>query len=90
MTTNLSEAKFEIRMSDDVKSLLLKAAALEGMSLSAFVLDAATLKADEVLENYSNIKLSAQGQMNLVQLLQNPGQPTEAMKELMSMRNLND
>ena len=85
-----SELRIYLTISSDVKSLLLKAANLEGMNLSNFVLNSAVLKARQVVENYSEIKLSAQGQMNLVELLQNPGQPTEAMKELMSMRNLND
>lgn len=85
MPTSPRQARMELRTSESIKELLVKAASLEGMDLTAFVLGSAIEKARQVLKDHVNIDLSNQGQMNLVQALRNPGQPTAAMTELMSL-----
>lgn len=85
MPTTLRQARMELRTSESMKELLVKAASLDGMDLTAFVLGSAIEKARQVVKDHANIDLSNQGQMNLVQALKNPGQPTSAMKELMTL-----
>ena len=85
MPTALRQARVELRTSESVKDLLVKAANLGGVDLTAFVLVSAIEKARQVVKDHSNINLSNQGQLNLAQALRSPGQPTLAMKELMAL-----
>ena len=84
MTTVLRQARMELKTSEAMKELLVKAASLDGLDLTSFVLGPAIEKARQVLNAHANIELSRQGQLALVQALQKPGQPTAAMKELMA------
>jgi uncharacterized protein (DUF1778 family) len=85
MSTELRQARMELRTSESMKELLVKAASLDGMDLTAFVLVSAIEKARQVVKDHATINLSNQGQLNLVEALRNPGQPTPAMKELMAL-----
>jgi len=85
MPTALRQARMELRTTDSMKELLVKAASLDGMDLTAFVLVSAIEKARQVVKDHANINLSNQGQLNLVQALMNPSQPTPAMNELMAL-----
>lgn len=85
MPTTLRQARMELRTSESMKELIVKAASLDGMDLTTFVLGSAIEKARQVVRDHANIKLSNQGQLNLVQALKNPGHSTPAMKELMAL-----
>lgn len=84
MTTTLRPARMELKTSEAMKELLVKAASLDGLDLTAFVLGPAIEKARQVLSAHANIELSKKGQLALIQALQKPGKPTTAMKELMT------
>lgn len=85
MSTELRQARMELRTSESMKELLVKAASLDGMDLTAFVLVSAIEKARQVVKDHATINLSNQGQLNLVEALRNPGQSTPAMQELMAL-----
>jgi uncharacterized protein (DUF1778 family) len=85
---NLRQARMEFKTTADMKELLSKAAALDGLDLTSFVLGPAVEKARKVLSEHASISLSQSGQAALVQLLSQPPAPTPAMRELMSLPDL--
>jgi uncharacterized protein (DUF1778 family) len=85
-TSTLRQARLELRTSESAKQLIARAASVDGMDLSAFVLNSVMEKARKVLMEHDMINLSEQGQLTLVNLLVNPGEPTQAMRELMALR----
>ena len=80
---NLRQSRMEFKTTADMKDLLSRAAALDGMDLTSFVLGPAVEKARKVLSDHANITLSQRGQLALVQLLAQPQASTQAMKDLM-------
>ena len=84
-TAALKPARMEFKTSFDAKELLNRAAALDGMDLTSFVLGPAIEKARQVIADHALITLSASGQATLAQLLANPPKPTAAMNDLMSL-----
>ena len=84
-TAALKPARMEFKTSFDAKELLNRAAALDGMDLTSFVLGPAIEKARQVVAEHALITLSASGQATLAQLLSNPPKPTAAMNDLMNL-----
>ena len=84
-TQTAKNARMELKTSEDLKDLLLKAAALCGLDLTAFVLGPAVDRANQVLREHAVIELSESAQARFVQLLKNPPAPTDAMRKLMEM-----
>ena len=85
---NLRQSRMEFKTTADMKDLLSRAAALDGLDLTSFVLGPAVEKARKVLSDHANIALSQRGQLALVQLLTKQAKPTATMKELMAMPDL--
>ena len=85
---SLRQSRMEFKTTADMKDLLSRAAALDGLDLTSFVLGPAVEKARKVLSEHANISLSQKGQTALVQLLANPAAPTQAMKDLMALPDL--
>jgi uncharacterized protein (DUF1778 family) len=85
---NLRQARMEFKTTPDMKDLLSQAAALDGLDLTSFVLGPAIEKARKVLSEHASIALCKQGQAALVQMLQTPQQPTQAMNDLMALPDL--
>jgi uncharacterized protein (DUF1778 family) len=88
-TDTLKRARMELKTTHAAKDLLSLAAAVDGMDLTAFVLGPAMDKARKVLAEYATITLNREGQLALAQLLSTPAQPTNAIRELMSLPDLN-
>lgn len=84
-TAPLKPARMELKTTHDAKELLNRAAALDGMDLTSFVLGSAIERARQVLSDHAIIALSKSGQATLAGLLAKPPKPTEAMKQLMSL-----
>ena len=84
-TATLKPARMELKTTFDAKELLSRAAALDGMDLTSFVLGPAIEKARQVVAEHAIISLTKAGQVALAQLLSNPPEPTAAMNELMSL-----
>jgi uncharacterized protein (DUF1778 family) len=86
----LKRARMELKTTEAAKELLSLAAALDGTDLTAFILNTAVEKARKVVAEHNAIMLSRDGQEALAGLLQSaPGRPTKAMRELMSLPDLN-
>lgn len=83
--TALRDSRLELRTTEATKQLIAEAASLDGMDVTTFVLSSASDKARKVIRDHNLIKLSHQGQLNLVNALNASSQPTEAMKELMAL-----
>lgn len=88
-TDKLKRARMELKTTSAAKNLLSLAAAVDGTDLTAFVLGSAMDKARKVLSEYAMITLNREGQEALARLLSAPAAPTDAMRELMSLPELN-
>lgn len=84
----VKDARVELKTTKETKALLSKAAVLDGMDLSAFMLASAIEKARAILRDHAAIELSAQGQAALVALLEAQPQPTETMKNFRAIPRL--
>jgi uncharacterized protein (DUF1778 family) len=78
MTTTKDE-RLQIRLEPFEKRLLEQAAAAEHLSVSSFVLQAAALRAEEVLVQRSVIHLSPQGAEALTEALARPAAVNERL-----------
>jgi len=79
-------ARMEIKTTSDAKELLARAARLDGMDLTAFVMASAMERARKILSEHDAIQLSMAGQLALADLLNAAAaEPTQAMKELMDL-----
>lgn len=88
LTPPLRQARMEFKTSSDTKELLSRAAALDGLDLTAFVLGSAIEKARTVLNEHANIALTQRGQLALVEALNRPRRPTPTMKKLMALPDI--
>lgn len=80
---NLCEAAKETRLvaraSNDVQELIKYAADLSGATLSQFIIEAATAKANLIIETMKNIHLSLEGANNIFDALEKPPAPNKAL-----------
>lgn len=74
--------RLEARLTPDLKELLLRAAALEGRSLTDFVVDAAATAARNLIQEYEIIRLSRRDQEAFVKAMMNPPKATKKQKAL--------
>lgn len=75
------EARLVARASADVQELIKYAADLSGATISQFIIEAATAKANSVIEKVKNIQLSLEGANNIFNALENPPTPNQALLE---------
>jgi uncharacterized protein (DUF1778 family) len=87
-TLAVKDARMELKTTKETKELLSKAAILDGMDLSAFMLASAIEKARSILRDHAAIHLSTEGQQKLVELLEVQPEPTESMKRFRDMPRL--
>lgn len=80
------EMRLSIRTSAEQKELLKRAALSRGTDLSGFVLQASLEQARQALADEAAIVLSASDYSKLCQALDEPAQPTEALKVLMRVK----
>lgn len=81
-TATLKHARMELKMTEDVKDIIVRAAALVGIDATAFVLGPAAERAQQVIASHSAIQLGLEGQRRFAALMEQPPKPTEAMKAL--------
>ena len=79
MTT--TTARLEARLPASVYALLKQAAAIQGRSITDFVVGAAQDAAQRVIEGDSLLRLSAEDQTRFAQALLNPPEPNAALKQ---------
>lgn len=72
-------ARLEVRMPVDVYAMLKHSAALQGRTLSDFVISATSDAARKAIEENEIIRLSARDQKMVAQMLLNPPAPAPAL-----------
>jgi uncharacterized protein (DUF1778 family) len=82
----IKDNRLQIRVDPSEKSRLERAAASTHVSLSAFVLDAASARADEVLAERSAISLSPEAAAEFSAALQSPAQVNERLAKALRRR----
>lgn len=81
-------ARMEFKASPDLKDLLSEAAILSGQDLTAFVLGCAKSRALEVMAQHQSLKLAKSDQKRLLDLLNTPPEPSDALKDLMRLERI--
>ncbi len=74
--------RLEARLSKNLKSMLQHAADLSGRSLTDFILSASKSEADKVIRDHEMIILTATESKRFAELLLNPPEPNQALKDL--------
>lgn len=72
--------RLEARLSPEQKALLERAAALEGRSLTDFVVDSAQSAALETIQRHEVIALSARDSLIFAEALMHPPAPNERLR----------
>ena len=80
---NPHNASVRTRVPEELKQRWQGAAALRGQTLTDFMIMAANKEATEIFEQEERIELSREGQMKLAEMLLNPPELPEAMKNLL-------
>ena len=83
LQTKLHNASVRTRVPEELKQRWQGAAALRGQTLTDFIIVAANKEANEIYEQEERIALSREGQMKLAEMLLNPPELPEAMKNLL-------
>ena len=81
-TRSVKNDRLEIRLTVDQKELIERASALRGASLSSFVTETVVGAARETLNEEHSMRLNAEQSAKLVQLLNEPPKPNEALRDL--------
>jgi uncharacterized protein (DUF1778 family) len=72
--------RIEARVSREQKELLERAAALEGRSMTDFIVTSAQEAATQVITRHELLRLSPRDQVEFVEALLNPPAPNEALR----------
>lgn len=76
-------ARIELKTTPDVKRMFEGAAAAMGMTMTAFIVNQCRIAAENVLAEQRTTHLNDQAWDRLQELMNQPSQPTVALKELM-------
>lgn len=79
---SVREERIDFRVSPNTKDLLVRAAALRGSNLTAFVLESAQERAVELIEQYERLKLTSRDRDRLLAALAEPPRPVAALRRL--------
>lgn len=82
-TSNAATARtdrLEARIPGDLKAIMVRAAALQGQTLTDFVVASASETARRVIRESEVLQLSERDQIAFAQALLNPPEPSERMK----------
>ncbi len=77
-------ARLEARIPARQKTMLQRAAALQGQSLTEFILSATTAKAKEVIRDYEFIDLNLADQLAFAESLLHPPKPNKKLRQAAS------
>ena len=75
-------SRLDIRLSDDEKSIIEKAALINHQSLSSYIISVLTKQAQIDIVNNEMITLSNADRDFILDLLNNPGEPNNSLVEL--------
>ena len=86
MTTTVSTARLEARISTDLHAMLKHAADLQGRTMTDFVVAAVQQAAKQAIEQAEVIRLTMADQEKFVNALLAPPKPTPALKRAFARR----
>jgi uncharacterized protein (DUF1778 family) len=86
MTLNKSEERIPARMPIEVYERIAAAAQTIGATLNQFLVQSALDKANDILERERVITLSAKAAKTFFDLIENPPDPNDRLKEAMHQR----
>ena len=73
---HVENGRVELRLKPDDKMLLTRAAALERLDLTSFILRSVLTRAQEVISDSEKLKLSERDSLLVLDLLENPPEPS--------------
>ncbi len=82
--------RLEVRIDPEDKAVLAKAAALAGVKLSTFVMAPALKHARRLIRESEQIVTTKRGFQDLLDALENPPDPTKALKAAMRKHEAED
>lgn len=77
-------ARLEARVNPEIKALWQKAADLQGVTLTDFVIASVQAAAYKVIEQQQTLKLSTEDAEAFVEAILNPPKPSDALREATS------
>jgi uncharacterized protein (DUF1778 family) len=83
---NRDPTRINLRASPEAKAMIERAAALMGTTVSAFMLQHAYEAARRVVADNDTLRLSQQAFAAFADALENPPEPTDALRQLMARR----
>lgn len=86
ISTSARSERLETRVSKEMKEQFQKAAALEGRSLSEFIVSAASEMAALVIKKHEEIALSDRDRELLFEAIRNPPEPNAALRKAYNRR----
>jgi uncharacterized protein (DUF1778 family) len=86
MARTLAEVRIPARMPTAVHERIVEAARSVGATLNQFIVQSALEKADEILERERVITLSSTAAKTVFDLMENPPEPNERLKNAMQRR----
>jgi uncharacterized protein (DUF1778 family) len=89
MSTRATEgSRIEIRIKPEEKTILARAAALEHMDLTGFILGKALPEARAVIDRAERVTLSKRDSHKVLDLLENPPKPNARLKRAVKARQI--
>jgi len=79
--TPARQERLEARVTHEQKELLQRAAALEGRTVTDFVVRSAQLAAEQTIDRHEHAVLNAQESQAFVEALLNPPGPNQALRD---------
>jgi len=76
-------ARIEIKTSPQVKVELERAAAISGVTLTSFIVNLARTEASRITAEAETVRLNQDAWNKLNEIIDNPPEPTNALRELM-------
>ena len=86
--TALKASRMEFKTTKEVKELLTNAAGLKGLDLTAFVLEPAVARAQQVIAESNRLQLTVAQQKQFCERMANPPAPSPALRALMQGERL--
>ncbi|MGH2903989.1 MAG: DUF1778 domain-containing protein [Solirubrobacteraceae bacterium] len=82
--STIKEERLQIRVDPSDKALLERAAAASHLNVSSFVMQAAALRAEEVLAERSSIRLSADAAIAFSEALERPAEVNQRLAKALA------
>ncbi|EPJ2028713.1 type II toxin-antitoxin system antitoxin AtaR [Escherichia albertii] len=76
----VKKQRIDLRLTDDDKSMIEEAAAISNQSVSQFMLNSASQRAAEVIEQHRRMILNEESWTRVMDTLSNPPSPGEKLK----------